>query len=55
MKATRQDAHKWIEQQDTGYARTVQEKAKFLIGKLIPAELPHPAIWHHVGMIARGL
>lgn len=48
-------AKKWIEQQDTKYARTMREKAKYLVGKLTPYEIPHPAIWNEVGMIADGL
>ena len=45
MKATRSDAIVWIDKQDTKLARTDQEKAKYLVGKLVPGETPHPALW----------
>ena len=55
MKATRKDAVAWMATQETGYARTDWEKAKFLAGKLLPSELPHPALWWEVLKISRGL
>ena len=45
----------WINTQDTKFCRTPREKAKYLQGKLTCYEIPHPAIWHEVGMIAAGL
>ncbi len=55
MKTTTQEAAAWIEAQDTGYARTLREKAKYLVGKLTAHEIPHPAMWNEVLMIADGL
>ncbi len=52
MRATRKDAENWIRTQDTGYARTMREKAKYLAGKLTAHETPHPAVWHRVLRIA---
>ena len=48
----KEDTIKWIDDQDTRYSRTLQEKAKYLVGKLIPSEMPHPAIWNEVLKIA---
>lgn len=50
----RDKAIKWIEAQDTACTRTLREKAKYLQGRLTAYEIPHPAIWHEVGMIAAG-
>jgi hypothetical protein len=48
----KEQAIDWINNQNTYYARTLQEKAKYLVGKIIPAEMPHPAIWNYVLKIA---
>jgi len=48
------EAVKWIEEQDTAKARTLREKAKMLVGKLVALETPHPSIWLEVLRIANG-
>jgi len=55
MENTHEKAINWINTQDTKFCRTPREKAKYLQGKLTCYEIPHPAIWHEVGMIAAGL
>jgi len=55
MTATKNDAIAWIDTQDTGFCRTNQERAKYLVGKLIAAEIPHPAIWWWVLKISKGI
>ena len=52
---TKKDAIDWIENQNTGYARTIREKAKYLAGKLNAYQAPHPAIWDQVLRIANGI
>jgi hypothetical protein len=52
---TTEKAKKWISEQDTKFARTTREKAKYLIASVLPHNMPHPAIWNEVGMIAAGL
>lgn len=48
-------AKEWIEKQDTKYARTLREKAKYLVAKTLPRDMPAPAIWWDVLKIANGL
>ena len=48
-------AYAWINAQETYYARTIGEKAKYLQGKLTGYELPHPVVWHEVLKIVAGL
>jgi hypothetical protein len=55
MNNINKKAKDWIEEQDTKFCRTTREKAKYLQGKLTAYEIPHPAIWNEVGMIAAGL
>lgn len=52
---TKQQAIKFIEQQDTGHCRTLREAAKYLTAKLTPYQTPHPAVWWEVLKIAQGL
>lgn len=44
----------FINKQDTKYARTLREKAKYLVAKLNPREIPNLKIWHEVLKISRG-
>lgn len=55
MSDINKKAKDWIDRQDTKFCRTTREKAKYLVGKLNAYEIPHPAIWNEVGMIAQGL
>lgn len=48
-------AKQFIDSQDTKFARTYREKAKYLVGKLIYNELPHPIVWWEILKISKGL
>ena len=52
---TKKDAIDWIENQNTGYARTLREKAKYLVAKLNAYQTPALATWDQVLRIARGI
>jgi hypothetical protein len=49
------NAKKFIDSQDTKFARTYREKSKYLVGKLTIHEIPHPVIWWEILKIAKGL
>ena len=51
----RQQAEAFIRAHMTSYCRTLREGAKYLVGKLTCYEIPHPAVWHEVNMIAAGM
>ncbi len=51
----RKRAKQWIAEHDTGCARTIQEKAKYLVGRLTANEAPAPEVWWEVLKISRGL
>lgn len=51
----KKEANDWINAQDTKCARTLREKAKYLVGKLTAYETPHPAVWNEVLKIAEGI
>lgn len=48
------DAARWIVAQETGHARTLQEKAKYLAACAYRIETPHPDLWWQVLRIAHG-
>jgi hypothetical protein len=50
---TRQKAQFFIHDNATKYCRTWQEGAKYLVGKLIPTEMPHPKVWNEILKIAK--
>ena len=45
----------WIEEQDTKQARTLREKAKFLVAVTLPKDVPHALIWWNVLKISKGI
>lgn len=55
MKTTPQDALNWINEQDTKFARTSREKAKYLVAATLPHNLPHPSLWWEVLKLSKGL
>ncbi len=48
-------ALEFITLKDTKFARTDQEKAKYLVAVVLPSDMPHPATWNAVLKIANGL
>jgi len=48
-------AREFIDLQDTKFARTDREKAKYLVAKLVYNELPPPRVWWEVLKTANGL
>ena len=48
-------AKEWIESQDTKFARTLREKAKYLVASTLPCDTPHPLVWWDVLKIANGI
>jgi len=51
----KQEAIEWLGKQDTKHARTLREKAKYLVGKYTAYETPHPAAWNEVLKFAEGI
>jgi len=49
------NATTWINEQDTKQARTLREKAKFLVAVTLPKDMPHPLIWWDVLKISKGI
>jgi hypothetical protein len=45
----------FIRRNASDYCRTLQEGAKYLAGKLLPSEIPHPAVWWEVLRLSKGL
>ena len=55
MNTLLKDTQDWINAQDTKNCRTEREKAKYLVGKLVSSEIPHPIIWQGVLKLSEGL
>ncbi len=55
MTTRTQQAIAWINSQDTKHARTMREKAKYLVATTLPRNMPHPAIWWAVLKIKSGI
>lgn len=49
------NAIKWIDSQSTKFARTTQEKAKYLVSTTLPKDMPHPSVWWNVLKLAKGI
>ncbi len=51
----RGSAEIFIRNHASPHCRTMQEGAKYLVGKLNPDEMPHRRIWWEVVKISKGL
>jgi len=53
MTQAKEEAIRFVKDNQTPHCRTLQEGAKYLVGKLTPPELPAPSVWWEVLKISR--